>query len=203
MKLYTSPFSYNSRKALVTAIHLGFEPEVVPVDLAKGEQRKPDFLALNPSGKVPVLVDDDFVVTESQAIMIYLAEKAAGQKLYPSDLRARTSVNRWLFWSANHWGVAISMLNFERMVKRFIGQGEPDPAQVARAEALFHSFARVLDDHLAKRDWLVQNAVSLADISAGCPLTAAGTAQLALDDYGHIRKWFARIEQLDAWKAAG
>lgn len=203
MKIFHSPFSSNAKKALMTALQLGLSLERVNVDLPKLEQRKPEFLALNPNGKVPVLVDGDFVLTESQAIMAYLADATPGQTLYPTELRARADVNRWMFWSANHWGPAISILNWERQVKKIVGQGDPDPSQVARGEALFHDFAKVLDAHLSDREWISGKALSLADISIGCPLMVAVPAQLPLAGYANIQKWFARLQALDAWKKTG
>jgi glutathione S-transferase len=200
MKIYHSPYSSNARKVLMTASHLGLKPELVNIDLAKGEQRKPELLALNPNGKVPVLVDEEFVLFESQAIMAYLADKTSGHGLYPTELRARADVNKWMFWSANHWGPAISMINWERMVKKVLGQGEPDPVQLERAEGMFHGFAKVLDAHLAGREWLSGSALTLADIAVGCPLMVAVPAQIPLAPYANIQKWFARVQELDAWK---
>ncbi|WP_394847290.1 glutathione S-transferase family protein [Pendulispora brunnea] len=200
MKLYFSPYSFNSRKALMTALQLGLAPEVIHVDLAKGEQRKPELLAMNPNGKVPVLVDGDFALNESQAIMAYLADRTPGQTLYPTELRARADVNRWLFWSSNHWGIAISMINRERVVKKLIGAGDPDPAQIERGEGFFRDFAKVLDAHLAKREWMSGNAISLSDIAISCPLMVAKMAELPVAEFPNIEAWFARIQTLDAWK---
>lgn len=201
MKLYDSPFSSNAFKVRFAAHHLGIEPELVNIDLAKREQRNPEYLAVNPNGKVPALVDGDFVLSESQAIMAYLADKTSGQTIYPTDLRARAEVNQWMFWSANHWGPAISQINWERMVKKFLGMGEPDAAVVAKAEAMFHDFAKVLDAHLEKREWLAGKGVTIADIAVACPLMVAVPAQLPLEPYANIRAWFARVQELPSWKA--
>src|SRR5262245_37217357 len=120
MRLYHHPMSSNARRARMTAIHLGTKLDLVVVDLGNGEQRRPDFLRLNPNGQVPVLDDDGFVLTESHAIMQYLADTTPGQTLYPEDVRARADVNRWLFWSAYHFQPAISVLGWERVVKPMI-----------------------------------------------------------------------------------
>ncbi|WP_394836945.1 glutathione S-transferase family protein [Pendulispora rubella] len=200
MKLYFSPYSYNARKALMTALQLGLSPEVRHVDLMKLEQRQPELLGLNPNGKVPVLVEDDFVLNESHAIMAYLADRTPGQTLYPTDLRARADVNRWLFWSSNHWGVAISMINWEKVVKKLIAAGDPDPAQIARGEMLFRDFAKVLDAHLANREWISGNALSLSDIAIACPLMVAARAEVPVAEFPNIEAWFARVQALDAWK---
>ena len=86
---------------------LGIELKLQSVELAKGAQRTPEYLAITPTGKVPVLADGDFVVHESSAIMIYLAETKPGNTLYPAERRARAEVNRWLFWAANLWAPAV------------------------------------------------------------------------------------------------
>lgn len=201
MKLYYHPLSGNSRRVLLTVEHLGISVERTVVDLQNNEQRSDAHLARNPNGRVPVLIDDDFVLWESRAIMQYLCDKTPGQTIYPTDLRARAEVNQWMFWSANHWGPAISQINWERMVKKFLGMGEPDAAVVARAEAMFHDFAKVLDAHLAKREWLAGKGMTVADVAVGCPLMVAVPAQLPLEPYANVRAWFARVQELPSWKA--
>lgn len=200
MKIHQSPYSSNSRKVLMTAYLLGLRPELIHVDLAKGEQRAADFVAINPNGKVPVMVDEDFVLFESHAIMAYLCDKTPGQTLYPRELRARADVNKWMFWSANHFGPAISMINWERSVKKVLGLGEPDRAQVERGEALFHTFAKVLEAHLERRDWLSGKTLTLADLAVGCPLMVAVPAGLPLEPYPRLWAWFERLQALDEWK---
>ena len=129
----------------MTAVHLEAKVDLIAVDLARREHLKPDYLALNPNGKVPVLNDDGFVLWESHAIMQYLADKTPGQTVYPQEARARADVNRWLFWSAHHFQPAASVLNWEHNVKAMIGLGAPDPAAVKRGEELIVPLAAVLD----------------------------------------------------------
>src|SRR5574337_1935568 len=131
MKLYYSPLSSNSRKVRMVAALLDISLELHNVELPKGEQRTPQYLAINPMGKVPVLVDGDFVLPESAAIMIYLAESKPGNTLYPADRHARAEVNRWLFWAANHFSPAAVALVFEKFLKKkFFNGDDPDPVQV-------------------------------------------------------------------------
>src|SRR5580704_6368530 len=165
MRLYYFPASLNARRAVMTAIHLGVDVDLVVVDLAKGEQRRADFLEKNPNGKVPVLEDDGFVLSESHAIMQYLADRTPGQSLYPGELRARADVNRWLFWSAHHFTPAVSVLGWENFVKPMIGAGGPDPEAVKRGEALGAEHARILDQHLAGKRWIAQDHLTLADLA--------------------------------------
>jgi glutathione S-transferase len=200
MRLYYFPASLNARRAVMTAIHLGVDVDLVVVDLAKGEQRRADFLEKNPNGKVPVLEDDGFVLSESHAIMQYLADRTPDQSLYPGELRARADVNRWLFWSAHHFTPAVSILNWENCVRRILGLGEPDPVAVKRGEALVTEGARVLDAHLAGKPWIAQDRLTLADLAIAAPLMVIRQAKLPVNDFANLMVWLRRVQSLDAWK---
>jgi glutathione S-transferase len=146
MRLYYHPFSSNSRRVLLTAYHLGLNLELVVVDLLRGEHKTPEYLRLNPNGRIPILVDGGLYLWESHAIMQYLADKSLEQDIYPQDVSARADVNRWLFWSANHFAPAAALIIRERVSKRIVGgSGAPDPLEIARGEALLPAAAGVLD----------------------------------------------------------
>lgn len=202
MRLYHHPFSFNARRAVMTAIQLGSPVELVFVDLAKGAQRQPQFLKLNPNHRVPVLEDDGFVLWESHAIMQYLADKVPGQTLYPTELRARADVNRWLFWCAHHFTPAVSVLNWEHVIKGFRGEGGPDPGEVKRGESLVREFAGVLDAHVATREWICGEGLTLADLAIAAPLAQIEKARLPVGELRHLQQWFARVQALPAWKQA-
>jgi glutathione S-transferase len=200
MRLHHHPQSSNARRAVMTALHLGANVDLIHVDLAKGAQRNPEFLRLNPNGKVPVLDDDGFILWESHAIMQYLADKTPGQTLYPTDLRARADVNRWLFWSAHHFTPAISVLGWENMVKKILGAGDPDAAAVKRGEALVTDCAEILDAHLNGRRWVTGDRLTLADYALAAPLMAIGPAKLPVKGFENLMGWFGRVQELEAWK---
>ena len=201
MKLYTFPFSSNARKAHMAVLLLGVPCETVTVDLGKGEQRKPEFLAINPMGRVPVLDDGGFILWESQAIMSYLADtKQLGTPLYPTEVRARADVNRWLFWTANHLSPAAGALNFERSIKPRFKLGDPDPAQVKRQEDALQALCTVLDAHLAKREWVSGTSMTFGDVSIACTLMTVEQAKAPLGGYPHVQSWWSRLKGLDAWK---
>lgn len=200
MRLYHHPMSSNARRALMTAIHLGTELDLVVVDLAKGQQRTPEFLRMNPNGQVPVLDDDGFLLTESHAIMQYLADITPGQTIYPTEVRARADVNRWLFWSAYHFQPAISVLGWENLVKPMIGAGETDPKEVQRGEHLVTRCAQVLDGHLAGKQWVAQERLTLADLALAAPLMVTGPARLPVTGYANLQAWFGRVQELPAWQ---
>jgi glutathione S-transferase len=202
MRLYHHPFSFNARRAVMTALHLEVPVELVVVDLAKNEHLTPQFMAMNPNHKVPVLEDGDFYLWESHAIMQYLADKTPGQRLYPADARSRADVNRWLFWSAQHFSAACGILNFENAVKGMIGLGAADPAQVQRGEQQFTDLARTLDAQLAGRPCICGTDLTLADLAIAAPLGDARQGRFPLEPYGHIHRWLGEVSSLDCWKRA-
>ncbi len=200
MRLHHHPFSANARRAVMTALHLGTKVDLVVVDLQKGGQRAPEFLRMNPNGKVPVLDDEGFYLTESHAIMQYLADKTPGQTVYPTDVQARADVNRWLFWNAQHFAPAVGVLNWENFVKPMIGRGEADPAELKRGDTLLRDCARVLDGHLAGKQWIAQDRLTLADIAVATPLMSMVPAKLPMAEFGNVLAWFGRMQELGEWK---
>lgn len=201
MHLYFHPRSANSRRVLMTAIHLGVPLDRVPVAMESGGHRSPAFLQLNPNGKVPLLDDDGFLLWESHAIMAYLAERAPGQTLYPAEPRARADVNRWLFWCAYHFTPAVGRISRERVSKHLLGGGTPDMAAIAEGEASLREAARVLDAHLAGREWVAGKGLTLADFAIAAPLMHTERAALPVLDFAHLQAWFVRMQALDAWQA--
>lgn len=201
MRLYYHPMSANARRARLAAHQLGLELELTLVDLGKGEQRTPEYLRRNPNGTVPVLEDGDFVLSESHAIMQYLAEQVPGQTIYPSESKARADVNRWMFWNAHHFTPAVSVLNWEHLVKPLIGMGAADPVEVARGNALVTRYAKVLDAHLDGRQFIAQEHLTLADLAISTPLSTMVPAKLPVSDFKNLLGWFERIAALPCWQA--
>ena len=150
MKLYGFPASPNTWKVRALAAYLKMPLEFEFVDLIKGAQQTPAYLALNPTGRTPTLVDGDFKLWESNAILQYLASKNA-TPLYPNDAKGRADISRWQCWDLAHWGAqACQPLTFENLVKKFVNLGAPDEAAVAKATEAFNKEAKMLDAHLAQ-----------------------------------------------------
>jgi glutathione S-transferase len=200
MKLYGFPPSPNTWKVRAVAAHLGLRPEFEFVDLTRGQSRTAEFLALNPTGRTPVLVDGDFTLWESNAIMQYLASRAPNA-LWPNEARIRADIMRWQSWQLAHWSKeGCEPLLFERLVKKIMNLGAPDPAVVAKGTENFNREARVLDAQLAKQSYLVGKEPTLADFSVAAPLFHAQAAEMPLAPYPHIRDWFERVSALPAWR---
>ncbi len=200
MRLYYHPLSSNSRRVLLTAAHLNLDLEMVRVDLSGGAQKAPDYVRLNPNGKVPLLVDGGLNLWESCAIMQYLADVGPGEDIYPREAAARADVNRWLFWSAAHFAPALAPFIRERVSKRVVvGAGAPDPAEIARAEAALPATAALLDAHLSRSAWVAQDKLTLADFALAAPLMHMEAAQIPLAAFPALLAWFARVGASKAW----
>jgi len=145
MRLYYHPLSSNSRRVLLTAYQLGLDLDLVAVDLTGGEHKRPDYLRLNPNGRVPTLVDGAFELWESHAIMQYLADQAPQQEIYPRDMAARADVNRWLFWSAYHFAPAAALIIKERVSKQILGIIAAPLMHAARAQLPIAEFEHLQD----------------------------------------------------------
>jgi glutathione S-transferase len=200
MELYINPMSPNVRRVRLTAAVLGLQFEEKKLDFAKGEHKNPEYLALNPNGAVPTLVDGDFVLTESRAIMQYLASKKPEKGLLPRDERARADVTRWQFWDSSHFSPQIGTVVFQRIIKPMMGMGAPDAGKVDEALANFHRFAAILNKRLEGRQYVVGDSMTLADLTLASSLMYAKQAEVPLAEFTNVQAWFSRISDMDAWK---
>ena len=200
MRIYHHPFSACSRRVLITANYLNSEVELVLVDLFNGEQNSPEFLKLNPNHCVPVLEHNGFVLWESYAIMQYLADMTPNQTLYPTDIQARADVNRWLFWCAQDLMPGIRILNWENSVKVEGGMGAADQDEVVRGERLIIEAAKILDDHLADREWVCSSGLSLADFAIAAPLIDQHRAKFPIAKLSNLQRWLKKVQDIDMWE---
>jgi glutathione S-transferase len=200
MKLYSNPLSPNVRRVRLTAAVLGLELEEKKLDFAKGEHKNPEYLALNPNGAVPTLVDGDFVLTESRSIMQYLASKKPEAGLLPRDEAARADVTRWQFWDASHFSPQLGTLGFERVFKPMMGLGDPDNGKIQEALTGFRRFAAVLNKRLEGKQYVVGNTLTLADLTLASSMMYAKQAEAPLSEFPNLQAWFGRICDLDGWK---
>lgn len=202
MKLYAFPPSPNARKVLIGLAEAGLEAQLELVDLFQGDQMKPDYLKLNPNHLMPTLVDGDFVLWESNAILQYIGAKKPQSGLWPADARKQADVSRWQSWQLAHWGPACGTMTFQNLVKGLTGGGAPDPAEVAKGEEGFKRFGAVLNDHLKGRSFVSGDGVTVADISIGVWLTYWRQGKFPLAGFDEILRWYEGLEAREAWKKA-
>ena len=199
MRLYHNPLSSNARRALLTASHLGIKLDEVFIDLGNEAERQ-RLKEVNICGKVPVLEDDGFLLWESCAIMQYLADMHGATDIYPTGLKERADVNRWMFFGAQHFSPAIGILTWERLWKKLVTGDDADPVEIKKGEAFVHEHASVLNKHLATRQWLSGDKLTLADLAVAAPLMYVSRASIPVEQYTHLLAWFGRVQQLPAWQ---
>lgn len=199
MKLYGFPLSPNTWKVRAVAAHLGIKLDFELVDLTK--PRSPEYLTIHPAGRTPALVDGDFKLTESNAIMQYLASQKPNS-LWPNDVKARALITRWQCWQLAHWSAeACQPLVFNRLVKKLLNLGPPDAAAVAKATEAFHKECKLLDAWLGtQHPYLVGDELTLADFAIAAPLFYTKQGEYPLESYGYVQEWFGRVSALPAWK---
>ena len=201
MKLYYHPASTNGRRVTLTLRELGLSVEEIVLEFTRGEHTNADYTKLNPNQKVPTLVDGDFVLWESNAIIQYLASKKPEAGLMPRDERGRADMLRWQCWNMTHFAPAVGTFNWENLIKRMFGAGEPDAAKLAQAEQDLTRFGKVLDAHLANRRYVLGEQLSLADLSFAATLMYRVPAKVPLEPFPHLRRFIESIEARDSWKS--
>jgi glutathione S-transferase len=203
MKLYLFPPSPRVLAIVALKNHLALNCEVQPIDLGRGDQLAPRYVALNPNKKMPTLEDDGFVLWESNAILFFMAAKHPERGLWPSDLKGQADVLRWLAWEGAHWDAeSYGMVAFEKASKAVLGLGPPDPAFIARGEQNFTRFAAVLNDSLRGRTWLVGERLTIADFSVGAFVPSAERMGLPVGSFFEILRWYEGLAALPAWQDA-
>jgi glutathione S-transferase len=178
-----------SLRALWALRELDVDFEFITVNLPAGEAQTPEFLRLNPAGKLPVLVDGDLVLTESAAIVLYLAEKYPEHGLLPSDLETRTQIYKWVLFAMTEleqplWRIARNTLVYPE-AKRL-------PADIDHAREDFRQMAAVLDSHMQGRTYIVGNTVTAADCVTAYLMDWANEVDL-LDGFPQLRAYMDRM----------
>jgi glutathione S-transferase len=182
------------------ANHLGIAFEPVLVDFSKGGTRTPEFTALNPNMRMPVLEDGDFVLWESNAIVQYLASLKPEAGLVPDNTKAKLAVEKWQFWDSAHWDPACAIFAFENYVKKLFGRGEPSETELARGNELFARLAPVLESQLQKHRYVAGETMTVADLSLGAMNYIAEQAKFPLEPYRAIQRWTADLKSLSSWQ---
>jgi glutathione S-transferase len=195
MKLYCFGESGNSYKAALTLELAGDDWQPVWVDFFGGATRRPEFRLLNPMGEVPVLDDAGVILTQSAVIQLHVALRA-GKFMGASDTE-RHEVLRWLFWD-NH--KLSSLAGSTRFLMNFLPEDKRPEAVISFQQARLRASYKVLDQHLAARDWMVGAAPSLADFACCGYLFYPEPFGFARSEWPAIDHWLTRIADLPGWK---
>jgi glutathione S-transferase len=174
MKLYEFGPT-RSLRARWTLQELGVPFESVIVNLTAGEHISPEFLKINPAAKLPALVDGDNVITESVAIVLYLAEKYPEKKLAPTDIRGRAQLHRWLLFTVTELEQPLWRISRHTFL---YPQDKRLPTDIALARDDFASMAKVMEEHLRQRQFVVGDNVTVADFVLAYTLDWANEVEL-------------------------
>lgn len=196
LKLHGFPMSPNTRRARLILEELDVPYELVAVDLISAEHRSDAYRALNPMARVPTLVDGDFVLWESNAIALYLAEKHGTKKLAGDGARERADVARWMFMNAAHLSPAIARI-FAHTIRLPEDQRVPRIVEESRAEV--DRCLGPLDAQLSGREWILER-FTLADVSVAPSLSVSAMLGIDLAKFPNVAAWMGRIAERPSWK---
>ncbi len=200
IELYADPITVNCKKVLASFKLMNIPYTLKHVDFFKGEQKSEAYMKINPNAALPAMKDGDFTLWESNSIMQYAADKHGKSKFYPTDLVLRADVNRWLNWEGSHWFPSCYVFLFENCVKPLIGSA-PDQSILNAQLDNWNKLASILDTRLAGKDWLVGNAVTLADIACASAMHLRGWQQLPIENHKNLTRWMTQnVEKLPAWQ---
>lgn len=188
MKLYDLELSGNCYKVRLFAALANIDLELIAVDFLAGEHKSTELLKLNPFGELPILDDQGFILRDSQAILIYLANKYAGEAWWPSSPQQQAEVSQWLFVTANeiqHGPCAARLIDLFQY---------PLDKQVALIKA--ERILTILNTHLSEHTWLAINRPTIADIAVYPYVALAHEGSIDLSPYVHIQAWLKRIQAL-------
>jgi glutathione S-transferase len=197
LQVYLDPCTVNSRKVLAGLDLVGAPYELKHVDYFSGEHKKPEFLAINPNGAVPAVMDGDFALSESNAILQYAADLIGSEKHYPKDLKQRADINRWLLWEASTWFPSCYPYLVEYVVKPLLKTEQKQsstrrrPTGTGLPASLTPGWRRPNGSSAtSKRSPTLQ-------LRRRC--TCTKWQRLPLDDHPNLKRWMADVERLPCW----
>lgn len=191
IRLYEFAPSGNCHKVRLFLSLLGLDYRSVPIDVTQGEQKAPAFLALNPRGEVPVMQDDEVLLWDSAAILIYLAERYAAPEWLGDSADARGRIQQWL-------GIAGNEIQHSLAHARAINKlGIPGNAEAARARARI--LLSLFETHLRRNDFLVDSRITIAECACYPYIALAGESGVELSPYPALRAWLNRIQSLHGY----
>ncbi len=193
MKLHHFPLSGHSHRAALFLSLLGVNADIIDVDLANGEHKKPDFLKLNPFGQVPVLEDGAVIISDSNAILVYLATKLGRKDWLPDEAQAAARVQRWLSVAAGEiaYGPAAA-----RLITVFGADFRVDEV-IARA----HRILGLINAELERQRFIAGDRPTIADVALHSYIVSAPEGNVDLSRHPEIGHWLARIEALPGFLA--
>ncbi|CAG9310460.1 unnamed protein product [Blepharisma stoltei] len=197
LTLYSNPFSQPCRavRCFLALNHIDYE--LHPIDFGKGDHRSPEFLAINPQGLIPVITHGDFTLSESGAILIYLAEAFhVENQWYPADIHQRAQINSYLHWHHTNSRKHVYGYVFHKVTQPvFMGLPPIAPEKEAELKANVDTFMAGINQTLEAHHYIARTSqASLADLQCFCELAQLKLANYDFTPYPAVKRWFEELE---------
>lgn len=190
VKIHSFPLSGHAHRAVLFANLAGIDHEVIQVDLGSGEHKQPAFLALNPTGQIPVLEDGETIISDSNAILVYLARKFAPQYL-PTDPVLEAEVQKFLTLAAGELAFGPAAARLINVFKRDLDR--------EFTHTVAERFLGKIESHMEGRDFLVGDSPTIADVALYSYTAHAPEGDVSLEPYPNVRRLLSNIEALDGF----
>ncbi len=198
MKIYGTYLSAPANKVRLAASALGIEAEYINLDLTKGEHKSPDFLAINPLGKVPAINDSGFCLFESNTICRYMANKI-GSALYPNEVQQRAIVDQWLDFSSHHILTNMGKILFNKFFAPMMG-ATPNADSIAEGSRFLNAQVPIIEDYLKQSKMLAGDEMTLADIAMLAAMEPFDLIKYDLTPYPAITAWRNNLMQQEFYQ---
>lgn len=208
IEYYVDNRSGSCRRTTSVIEELGLEVIYKPIDLIQKENKSDSFLALNPNSMLPLIIDrkdkqQALVLAEAMAINIYLCDTYGGDHLLPKDGAKRYQILQWMSWAAEHFRQPAPIYFEENVIAQLMGI-DVNSARLQQAEVMLNKHGKVLDTHLANKDYVVGEQFSLADIDLASALSQMPYSKLPIEQFKNIMRWATNLEKNHAsWKHTG
>jgi glutathione S-transferase len=191
LTIYGSPFSSPTNKVRFVANYLGLNYQFKPIDLAKGQHLQPDYLKINPFGRVPCIQHDDFNLSESNAIIRYLSDLQQSA-LYPLDLKRRAIVDQWIDYASQHIMMALSRIMFNTYLYSIL-KIEKDERALQDGYKYIKQYLPVVEQQLRNTNYIAGDHLTLADLCLLASLDTAEVLKVDLKGVPHVESWLKKL----------
>ena len=191
LHIYGSMLSSPTNKVRYLVNFLQLPYEFHPVNLGAKEHRQPEFLKINPFGRIPAIDDNGFKLAESNAIIRYLAAKSQST-IYPDDLQQRALIDQWIDFSSAHVLLALNKIMFNTYFYKFAGIPQ-DMHALRDGQQLINQFLPIIENQLTHSTYLLNNTFTVADIAMLAALDVAECCQVDLTAFSHLTEWRKKL----------
>lgn len=201
LTLYTSTLSANGRKTLAVTRHLDLNVHIEEVNVYAGEGNTDSYRAVNPWGKIPTLVDNDFTLWESNAILVYLSEFHGNNSLYSADKYIKSDILKWLFWESSHWQPTLNRVLAPRVGQVLFDRNNSEVAEANWKDSELVSLLDYLESQLSTKPFINGDFLTIADYSIAGMTTYFEACKFPKNTYPSVQSWIERMDGITSWKS--